>query len=414
MVCALLKTDATQACYQELLGYYNTWLADNFKADNLYPQHTEVMKSFARHRNIPFAQGLFRNEGEMPFHLQKSRVVVKDQWASHPSTQDRVAHLRKLNVPSQPSGESAWSVFRNPEELQKQMTARLYDPVKFAGPPVVLDATVFADKLQKEDSANVFDKRFRGFYDQRNITAFDAKEILQPLPGENGIAFDDLFTDAFGSLPAVIRVMEEDLALLQSLESAKVDQSFDFDGVKYKRRNIPEVKEKLNTELLVAKSTLESLDKKIFRTFYRKAEALGRGEEVLHDFETIQASLEIFNQCIVRFQAMMGALQPIYSQMQPPAIKLAVSKIKTVEEPYREMLKQQLADPVFRDVLSKGQKDSLDKYLSEDWIYYYDPDYHQTNLNRLNESLQIFITASIERNFRIKKRVLEKQLELFV
>jgi len=372
------------------------------------------MRHYAGLHGVPFQQGLLRNEGEMSEQSGKSRLIIKDQWASHPSTEERVRLLRGLNVKSGLFDAPAWIVFRNPEELQKQMTEKVYASVKFNHAPALIDRNAFVEKYVKEAGENNYDPRFKGFYDARNITSFDVNEVVFPSPGENGIRLEELFTEETGNLPSSIRSLENDLGLLASIESGQEIKSFDFDGVKYRRGDIHMVKEKLTEELTLANNKLMELDKKIFRTIYRRAVEKERAQEVLKELENIQSSAREAEEHVARYREIVMAMQPIYSQQKPDAIKMLISRIKLKEEPFKKTLRQLVDDPIFSSLVSSEQKARLGKYLSEDLIYHIGSDYHQTNVNLLNESLNIFINAVIEKDFKIKKRLLEKQLELFV
>src|SRR5207249_618069 len=144
---------------------------ENIKPENIYPQFTEVIRHYADYHNIPLENDLMKIEGSQ-YVPSKSRIIITDQWASHPSHVERERHLLSLNIKSEIHNEPAWSVFRNPEELQKLMTEKVYAPVKFKSAPLLLDRQAFVAKYISELQVNQYDAKYRGYYDRRNISLF--------------------------------------------------------------------------------------------------------------------------------------------------------------------------------------------------------------------------------------------------
>ena len=98
LITSLYRLEAADLAYNNLFSKYNQWAAQSIKPDNLYPQFTQVMHHFANVFKIPVENGLPQVTEDSLQYFNQSKLVIKNQWASHPSTEDRAAHLNSLGL----------------------------------------------------------------------------------------------------------------------------------------------------------------------------------------------------------------------------------------------------------------------------------------------------------------------------
>lgn len=133
LITSLRRTEVADHLYHQLINLYNSWLRQNLKPDNLYAHHRELIQHFAQVFSIPVEHGLLQVRDRSLACFRQSRLVIKNQWASHPSTEDREAHLLALNIPTEVMHESAWVLFRSAGQVERQMTEKLYEGVSSTG-----------------------------------------------------------------------------------------------------------------------------------------------------------------------------------------------------------------------------------------------------------------------------------------
>ena len=75
------------------------------------------------------------------------RINIKDQWASHPSLMDRLQHIMFIGTAKTGDHSSAWSLFTHPEDLQKEMTAKMYERIEFDNEPQAIGNEEFIEKI---------------------------------------------------------------------------------------------------------------------------------------------------------------------------------------------------------------------------------------------------------------------------
>jgi Zn-dependent protease with chaperone function len=149
LITSLRRIEVADACYNRLMQFYNDVIKDHLKAENMYTQHLAVMHRFSSEHDIPVENGLPQVNASTFAHFNQQRLMVKDQWASHPSTDDREEHLNRLNIKTPFVHDSAWVVFRNCEALQRETTEMVYNTVHFQGKTETLDLAAFIERYEK-------------------------------------------------------------------------------------------------------------------------------------------------------------------------------------------------------------------------------------------------------------------------
>lgn len=413
LITSLRRLEAADLCYNNLFGRYNAWVKENNKALNLYTQHTEVMRLFAQDHEIPFEHSLPQVSATSFNKFYKSRIEIKNQWASHPEIEEREAHLKKLNVPCEVMHEPAWIIFRNAEAIQQEVTAKIFSDVKFEKEPMPLDTKGFVEKILKERNENNFNKRYKGFYDLRNVTVFDPESERQIETKDEATDFDSLFTDNNTGLPAVIRGLQGDINLLEQLEKNPGSiKTFDFDGLKYSVLDAKRMKEKLLKEEKDLKEQLGELDKKVFRYFYKKAQQKNCEQQLIAGYRKMFDADDVREKDYKIYASIADSVSQFYVQNTYEVIEGYVRSVKVKEKDLITRLKKIMADEDYADYISSDQWEKLNAYLQKDWIYFHDQEYKEKALEHLNNALGTFFEIANQRAFKTEKTLLEWKLSL--
>ena len=169
LITSLLRLDLANHSYSMVLGYYGQKIEEGIKAQNIYPQQQFVMNFLAKKSALPIENNLPQVSLDYLTRFNKSKLVIKDQWASHPSTEDRVAQLEKLNIATvDPQPKTASSLFKNWLELQKNVTKHLFTRVKYEKDAGFHEKDVFEKAFTKQYTEGSFDDRYKGYYDDKN------------------------------------------------------------------------------------------------------------------------------------------------------------------------------------------------------------------------------------------------------
>ncbi|MFZ6012571.1 MAG: M48 family metalloprotease [Bacteroidota bacterium] len=412
LITSLRRLEVADLCYNRLLQYYNMWLAQELKPDNLFAQHSEVMKHFADDFNLNFENGLPVVTEKSFAHLNHTRIVVKEQWASHPSTEDREAHLNSLNAKADTLTLPAWSIFRDVETLQQQMTQKLYETVTFKEEPKKLDLSTFRLRYYEDVEKFKLDKAYRGVFDTRNVTTFDPTQVAQEISATNIETLNDLLTDNMAMTPQLISGLQTDLNVLEMIGNGTLQvKTFEFEGLKFGKNNLTEIQDRLKEELKQAEDRLASLDKQLFVFFLTKAKKQNKEEELIRWYQHLFAATEETAADIKRYTDMMWEVNPIYGQMEIAAAELVAANIKRREIEIKERLKTMLGDETYLDLIEVSDRETLNEYLAKDHVYFVKPDFMNEALKLFNEAMVIYHNTAYQRTFTLKKKLLEQQLQ---
>ncbi len=93
---SLLRLNLAQYAYSSVLNYYDGH--PNTRSRNIYPEQAFVMELLAKENSIPFENGLPQVTLYDHNRFNNSKLHIKDQWASHPSIEERICRLERLNI----------------------------------------------------------------------------------------------------------------------------------------------------------------------------------------------------------------------------------------------------------------------------------------------------------------------------
>jgi len=411
LAVALLRMDFANYSYQAVLSYYNSKIPDSIKTLDVYPQYRYVLGFLAKENKLPLVNGLPHVDVEHRRIYNKSRLVIKDQWASHPDIEDRVERLRKYVIKSEiDSGKHAAQIFRNLEALHIRATARLFDQVVYPGPVVCLSEQQFIENFVKEYSENTFHQLFNAYYDHRNPVFSENGSTDANIPGD--------LAEMFGSEPVSLAytfiALENDMNSLNLISQGGLKLvSFDYAGKKYAPGDCVRLMADLSKELLEVQRQLDENDSKVYRYFHNLAAQQGRTDEFKEMYAAFLRMNEKWDEYSAVYINMVNASLFVHQPASVHVINASMSALKKEELLYRENLVLLLNDPDYQSVMKSDARGIFAHYLSKDWLYYYQPHYYEQALTVLFESLEAYKTVLSGAYFAAKKALLDYKANLF-
>lgn len=293
LVAALNRIELASACYQTAVEKVNESLNKQEAADNLFANQLVVLQQLAREHGLPLKSGLPVISTQFIASFRTSRVNYKDQWASHPTNEERAASLEKLNMNVAPTEARAWDIFDNSEQLQQQMTKHLYAASNIETEKLSFyNEEVFAAGYLAEKESWQLPERFRDIFNGRypNITA------AEPVVSNNEPWLQQVANPEYGKLPSLIRSNEQDMQLLQAIADKQIDvQYVDFDGQKYPAAEAARLAETVKTEVEEQTKRLQLLDAQLVHAlvqqFPGEYQLFTSHAAAYTDFETVAAEL---------------------------------------------------------------------------------------------------------------------------
>ena len=284
---ALRQVELGSLNYQQTLEKCTELLNTKIVLSNVYAGQRAAAAHFASENGLPLNHGLPVISQAFQESQQHTRVVFTNQWASHPTTEEREAKLRSLGLDVPVVDAPAWSVFQNPERWQRELTQYIYQEVP--APVSTEDDESFAKRIAADDNHHNYPKIFKHYYDQHLIADLNLDDLAQettPKPlDETG--FNALFSE---NLDQKIAAIASDIQTLKAIEAGDINtKTFDFEGQKLPKDQAPQIIEQLTQEKAEAEAKRDRNDQNAARAIlaHTLAKNPGKMPELLAKYQTL-------------------------------------------------------------------------------------------------------------------------------
>jgi Zn-dependent protease with chaperone function len=415
LITALRKIEVSDICYESVIQKANEWLADNYRFENVYSNHDEVMIKYASTNDLPLQNATPVPDEAFFKNYQLHKVNIKNQWASHPPREEREDHLQQLNVDAVRDDQPAWAIFTDAGQLQKKLTEQLYRTVPDQQQKETLNAAAFKERYLHDIKTFSLPEDYNGFYDGRQVNEMNVERICS-LPEEPGIEFNYLFSDEMTGLIKSLTGNEYDAVLLKAIVDKQIDtKTFDYDGEKMEKDAAPQLLEKLNNEITQQKEHLQKIDERILLFFYhtakrQSAEAAATLREKYISYFTNRKKSEDFMAVGNRIINLMAPLFAGQSVQIEDAKNMARS-LRAETETIKPMIRQWVSLGVFSNK-KESEKKAAD-FLSADYHYFSENSFFDNELSTLHQLVDETAVGIGTHQLKSFKEILEYQLDVY-
>ena len=410
---ALLRTDLSKYAYDIVLNFYEGKIADNVKSENIYREHRYVLNFLANDIGLPLQNGFPLITGFDLKTYNKSKLNVKDQWASHPNLEERTAELKKQNATKKYDARlnsPAVTLLSNSEDIEREITVKLFETAVYKSEPSILFYEDFVAELA-DNNIKEFPKIYNGYYNNRVPATFDLENL--PGGGDNVKTLDELYGKTVMELVYNSFAIENDGEILNQIVTKQLQvKSFDYDGRKYKSKEAGRLIVELREKFEEINSKLAENDKDIYCFFYSLAQKTGEEKQItskyLKLFEKIEAQdagINLFNK-ITEKTDFLGVSLPFDD------IRRNFNEMLDMEKDLKAGLKKLLEDENLTKEMSLSTKEIIQKYMNEDLEYFHGISYDDENLETFFTALRTYQYLIIRDLYQAKSGLLVFQSEL--
>lgn len=407
---SLLRMALADNSFNNVLNFYNSKIGLNIKSNNLYHDQSAVMQFVAEFNNIPLKNLLPDISLEEQSKFNKSKLVISDQWSSHPTTEQRISRLEKSGFTADITSDApANTIFSDAEKLQQQITEKIFESVEYDGETQKMTSIEFSEEYKKETLNDSFSKIYNGYYDNKNPLKFD----LSNDEANERTSVSELFSDMKVDLVYSALALENDIQTLQSIINKTFNiKTFDYDGIRYKRKEASQLINKLKPELENLNQIIKDNDKKIFG-FFKKEESRqnrqGRLAQIYSTFfqydDDFESKFELSNK-LSKDLEFVGETTPF------EVIKANLKKIEPTEQQLKNAITALLTDPLLQNDITSETQEKLKEYTSTTLEYFGGTSYKDENLSTLYFAINSFNYLLSRKYFLLKKELLDYQEEL--
>lgn len=408
----LLRMPLAEHALENVFSFYNEKIPQSLKSENVFIEQNLVMDFIARRNN-------FRIENKFPIisleeqsKFDKSKLVFKDQWASHPSTRERIERM-ELKGFSKPDSmvESANTLFSDCDKVQRMFTDRIFSSVTFPAEAIILTPEEFDSQYSKNYLDNAFSELFNGYYDNKDPLEhnFDSIDL-----GESpDVALSDLFSDHAVDLVYSEIALQSDIQTLKGILTEEISvRTFDYDGKKYKRMDSPALIKSLEKELDALKNTIQNNDISIYKYFYNiesKLNVTGKLKEHYSQYFEFEKEVE---SRFALYNNLVNGLQFTHVKTPFEDIEVNILKIKPLEREIKSDIKKILSNSLFTEQVDSEIKLDMERYADSDLKYFNGSKYLDENLNILYSGVNAYLNFTLRTRFLLKKNLLAYKAEL--
>lgn len=412
-ISALLRLSLAYDSFNSVWQFYYSKISENIKAENVYPQHKFVMNDLAKKNNLQIINGIPQVTAELLSSFNNSKIVFQDQWASHPSITERINRIERLHIDSTISYESAWNIFVNPEDVQKQITEKLFRNWEFSESPALMDQKEFEVKFLREIQKNKYDERYSHFYQFRSISKFDIKSVLEDESNNIFKNFNELYSENNMKLIFEFTGLTDDIRTIESISRGEIEiDIYEYNGIKYKSKESTNLCEQLKKRHEEMYKKIVELDIKIFKFFYTQAKLLDKEQELENKYQSYFYLVEEDKSNLKIYLDLINSIQFMYRVHSFNHIKMKMDQLKIKENIFRDQIKKILEEENYRDLLSENQREKFQKYLSAELVYFNNQQYNQDALKVLEETIYQFYELCSSAPYYGLRKLLDFQIEV--
>ncbi|MFN8359013.1 MAG: M48 family metalloprotease [Candidatus Kapaibacterium sp.] len=409
---SLLRLQFADYAYSSVLDFYNGKIHENITSANIYAEHSFVMNFLAERNEIPLRHGLPAVRESDGTKYKTTKLSFLQQWASHPSTEDRIHALEQLNITKESTGHRpAIELFSNPERLQEKLTFLLFSKVSYTAAPSKYDIDTFKNQYTNVLRNNSFDDFYNGYYDHKIPIAFDPSSVLDPTSA--CLRPEECFTKEKVDMVYELIALDNDRVTLKNITDTPSDiRTFDYDGRKYSSDSAQKLIVTMNTRREELHHLIAWHDIEIYRCFSKLAERVGRQEELQLAYMGFFLMDSVYDKKGERYSAFRRSLDFMSTTTPIEQIEYNFREIAVEEREIKEELQKMLTSELLNGEIPPATAENCRKYCDKEWVYFKDSAYDSEAIHVLMTALAEYAYLHARQYFFTKKKLLSLQLEL--
>ncbi len=408
---ALLRLDLADQCLNEVFHFYNGRIAMHQKSTNIYREQTFVMHFLSAKNGIPLKDGFPTPVPGDAARYNPSKLNIEDQWASHPSLEDRIEALEKLNIPAEPSpNRPARDLFSQIMYWEERFTQQVFASVHFTETPTEIPLPQFEVEFTRIVQQNSFSSFYNGYYNDWNPSRFTVTELESDA---DPASIGSLFSNEKISMVYEYHTLERDQQMVQHIadESLKI-KTFDYEGYKYHWTQGWDVVSKIYAEREALGTQIAENDRKIFTIFYKAAQRAGKVAELLEQYNCVEALNQDLGRRLQVHSALSDATRFMHENTSHEMIEIKLAEMLSIETEFKQEIGQLLAAPALSSAIPAPTRENFDLYCSKQWLYFSVDRYFDDEVAVLFMAMSDYFTLLSEGHHRSKKALLDFQEEL--
>lgn len=406
---SLLRLDLSEAALNNSLNFYLD-KDNNADTTNLYENQTVLLNYYAEENNHAIENNLPKiNEHELE-RYNKSKLKIEDQWSSHPTIEQRIKEIRKLDFENpNPDNRLAKSLIKNFDTYAQKFTKEIFGFNDFKRSGNFINNGEFLLMFKNKQTQNTFNKVFNSYYNTKNPVLHNYENLTEY---GDFVESNELFSDEKVALAFERTALEADLNLLKMIQNKTYKiKSYDYDGQRYTAEQSSKVIKIVEERIAAVNNDIENFDKEIFTYLYAKSDS--DQKEKLFKFQNNFNTADVeFDKYFEAYNKFVPYLDFMSKTLQFDEIRKHRAKLLEEEKNFKNEIAKLTSSSNLSPYISKDEFTIFNNYLSANNIYFNNDEYLETEIGDLNTVLITYQQALSQSYFKIKKEFLDFKADI--
>ncbi len=408
---SLLRLDFINNALVNVQQFYQYKSDFNTISDNIYEKHRIAIEVLSTKEKLPKIHNLPNIKLSDLDKYKISKITIEDQWASHPTIEQRYNKLTELNIATKESmHQLAVNILENKESIEKKMTELWYRDAPEIHSPHIQTNNEFTKEWQADFEKNSSPKVYNGYYDNHKVSPIDISQpVTKSYSTEDHICTH--YSDKCVKTTLQVAGLTQDIQILEQLESVNSDiKTFDYDGIKKYRSDIPELKKQLTDELRSKEKELWMNDQDIYDklTSYEQSINSTGLRALYHSYISYKTETQAQQKL---YKDLTTATQFLFEGGIIDEVQEKFQELSNLEVFLKEEIKEMLKNNEYNDQIMPSIRADLEKYVSRTWQYF-DTQIRTDAVQRMLLSINAFGQIITEEEQLREKKLLTYQSEV--
>ncbi|HAI82080.1 MAG TPA: hypothetical protein DCL43_00295, partial [Chitinophagaceae bacterium] len=380
----LLRLHLVEHAQQAVLNHYENLIEKCISTTNFFTKQHFVIEYLSRENGYNLLNGLPMLTLSDLGKYNRSKLNFDDQWASHPSTPDRIKAIENLNLSLLPDNDGvlAINLFKDPKQVQEMCTLKMLTAVTYVNEPEQETDAAFEEAYDQMMQQYIFSKKFNGYYDDHKIEIMD---LTVAAKHDTELSVQDLFTPEMVELVYQKNGIEADINSLSDIvnHGYKV-KSFDYDGTKYDIVSVTDLLLQLKAQFETHQTAIKKHDEAIYATL-RKV-AVKQHKELVYEehYQLLFEAEKFYKSNLELFTGLQDAFAFLNDVTPNATIVANLEKAKPLEQSLKEAYQFLLQHRfLLQNIISSDLHKSIETYLNNELTYFDGEKYNEENLDHL-------------------------------
>lgn len=414
LISALLRIEFADQALATLLDFYSNKIQSSKKTNNIYPQHLFLVQHLSKNAEMPLIDGLPYLSLEDYKKFQGTKLVLDDQWSSHPSNLQRIEKLAALNQATKGDAPGiSLQLLSDLEQIQQLLSAQYFEGLNYETVPTNLEIEDFTALYLARDLEHSFPKVYKGYFHTRDPYNLFEEEVFDLPISVEAANLEQIINDEIIAEINSLNIAQADKNILAEIANGYIDiKTFDYDGTKYNSETADSLLQSLDLEIVRLEDLLTTRDREVFDFFLNAAKGQGNiAEFKAHYLNYKNGTVHM----LVQREVYLQLLQSSYFIQAPTAydqIEQNLSVLKSLELPFKEQIKLLLADTIYLELMESKVRSRFNDYLHSNASYFQFDHYNYPEINLLYDVMADYSVLVFNTHFKLKKSLLEFQADI--